>query len=121
MEHANKGIFAVAQIETVEALRDLDAILAVKSLDSIVIGPYDLSGSMGLPGKVTHPEVENAVRRIIRKAKDAGIPVGLGCGNDIPFARAAVEMGVDWLQCGSDFSYLVAEAERLFAAVRSRG
>jgi len=120
LDHANREVFAVAQIETIEALRGLDGILAVETLDSIVIGPNDLCGSMGLPGKVDHPEVMDAIQRIIAKAKAAGIPVGMGMGDNVPFARKAVEMGVDWLQCGSDFSYLVAEAERLFAAVRAR-
>ena len=121
LEDCNRGIFTIAQIETVEALRELDQILAVKTLDSLVIGPYDLSGSMGMLGKVTHPEVLDALRQILGKAKKAGIPVGMGCGNDVPFARAAVEMGVTWLQCGSDFSYMVSEADRLFAAVRAAG
>jgi 2-keto-3-deoxy-L-rhamnonate aldolase RhmA len=121
VEHSNRGVFTVAQIETVDALRDLDQILAVRTLDSLVIGPYDLSGSMGRLGQVTHPEVTDALRLIISKAKAARIPVGLGCGNDVSFARAAVQMGVNWLQCGSDFSYLVSEADRLFAAVRSPG
>jgi 2-keto-3-deoxy-L-rhamnonate aldolase RhmA len=75
---------------------------------------------MGFPGGVTHPEVVATIRQVIAKAKKAGLPVGMGMGNDAAFARNAIEMGVNWLQCGSDFSYMVAEADRLFAAVRAK-
>src|SRR5947209_8778702 len=49
---ANKQLFVCVQIENVEALDDLEAILRIPYLDCIVVGPYDLSGSMGRMGQV---------------------------------------------------------------------
>lgn len=121
LQESNRQIFVVAQIETVQAVQELDRILAIETLDSVVIGPYDLSGSMGRPGEVRHPEVIDAIREIVGKARKAGLPVGMGTGNDENYAREALNLGVQWLQCGSDYNYLVAEADRLLGAIRGEG
>jgi 2-keto-3-deoxy-L-rhamnonate aldolase RhmA len=57
IERANREIFVAVQIETAEALAALDEILAVPGLDSLVLGPWDLSGALGRLGDVEHPEV----------------------------------------------------------------
>ena len=54
---ANAGVFAAVMIETREAVEAIDDIYAIPGLDSIVLGPYDLSGSLGLLGQVEHPTV----------------------------------------------------------------
>lgn len=50
-----KDILLVAQIEHIRAVDQLDAILSHPRLDAIMVGPYDLSGSMGLTGQFDHP------------------------------------------------------------------
>ena len=57
---ANAGVFAAVMIETVEAIEAIDEIVAVPGLDSIVLGPWDLSGSVGHLGEVDHPEIGRA-------------------------------------------------------------
>ncbi len=118
LARANRDVFVVAQIETAGALADVDAIVSIGGLDSIVVGPNDLSGSMGLPGQPRHPEVLSAIRLIVQKAKAAGLPVGIGMGNDVEHACEAAKMGVQWIQCGSDFSYMNSFADRLYADIR---
>ena len=118
LERANRELFVVAQIETAGALADVDKIVAIRGLDSIVIGPNDLSGSMGLPGQPRHPDVLAAIRTIVKKAKAAGLPVGIGMGGDVGHACEAAQMGVQWIQCGSDFSYMNNYADRLYADIR---
>lgn len=66
----------IAQIEHIDAVRNLDAILKVKHLGSICIGPYDLSGSMNKFASPDDPEVGKVVDEICEKAHRAGIPVG---------------------------------------------
>lgn len=66
----------IAQIEHIEAVRNLDAILKVKHLGSICIGPYDLSGSMNKFASPDDPEVGKIVDEICEKAHLAGVPVG---------------------------------------------
>ena len=107
LKTANQDLFVSVQIENVDALRDLEAIAALPGLDSLVIGPFDLAMSMGYSGQVTHPEVVAAMGRIIATAKDRGLPVGMGGPADEGYVMRAVEAGVRWLQCGSDFEYMI--------------
>jgi 2-keto-3-deoxy-L-rhamnonate aldolase RhmA len=74
---ANERIIAVLQVERAEALRNLDDILKVQGLDALMIGPADLSFSLGIPLQTKHPNITGAIDTIIRKAKSAGIPVGV--------------------------------------------
>ncbi|OFX16381.1 MAG: hypothetical protein A2Z18_03310, partial [Armatimonadetes bacterium RBG_16_58_9] len=65
IERANANIFVSVQVETREALDCLDEILTVPGLDSIVLGPCDLSGALGRLGDVKHPEVISTIEMIV--------------------------------------------------------
>jgi 2-keto-3-deoxy-L-rhamnonate aldolase RhmA len=117
---ANKEFFVCVQIENVEALNDLEAILKVQYLDCVVIGPYDLSASMGLMGRVRHPKVVKAIATVITKARQAGLYVGMGMGTEEELAVEAAAMGANWVQCGSDFGYMMKSAGELFGNIRKR-
>lgn len=69
----------IAMIEHIEAVQNIDSILSVPNVDAYIIGPYDLSGSMGRPGELDHPEVQAAIHQIleagIRHHKAGGIHV----------------------------------------------
>jgi len=70
-------------IENEESVENIDEILAVPELGFVFIGPLDLSVSLGHPGEVDHPDVQDAVETIRSSAVDAGVPVGgLGFGMD---------------------------------------
>ncbi len=73
----NKTSIVVIQIEHKDALENLDAILAVPGIDALIIGPYDLSGSMGIPGKFDNPAFCSAVTKIINKAKQSPVALGI--------------------------------------------
>jgi len=67
----------VAMIEQVEAVDELDAILAVDGLDAIMIGPYDLSASMGMTAQFDHPDFQVIIERILTMTNKANIAAGL--------------------------------------------
>ena len=67
----------VAMIENTQALENIEKILSVDGLDAILIGPYDLSASLGLMGNFDHPEVTAAMGRILSSAKKANIAAGI--------------------------------------------
>lgn len=73
----NSGNVAIANIESVPALNNLESLLAVKGLDAVFIGPHDLSVSMGLPEEYDHPDFEKAVAYIIQSCRSNGISVGI--------------------------------------------
>lgn len=77
-------------IETEAAVANLDAILDVPELGFVFVGPLDLSVSLGHPGALDHPAVEEAVETIRSSAVEAGVPVGgLGFGPDDVREKAA--------------------------------
>src|SRR5688572_21745552 len=72
LQQANRDVFVVAQVETVELVAELDEVLKLDGLDSLVLGPQDLSGSMGRLGETTHPDVIEVMRTVASKAKAVG-------------------------------------------------
>ena len=114
-ERANQAVFVSVMIETAEALAALDDILGVPGLDSVVIGPSDLSFSLGALGDVEHPKVVTAIETIVAKTRAAGRFVGAGMGPDAQYAYIMAKRGVQWLQVGSDCGYLY----RFFDLIRS--
>jgi len=87
-------------IETEAAVENIEDILAVPELGFVFIGPFDLSVSLGHPGEIDHPEVQEAVETIRSKAVAADVPVGgLGFGMDDVAEKA--EAGYQILNLGS--------------------
>lgn len=119
LQQANSKVFLAAQIETAEALAEVESIAKLPGLDSLVLGPNDLAGSLGFAGQPQHPEVAKAMDRVTKAAKSAGKSLGAGMGNDPAFAKSLRKLGVNWIQVGSDFSYLTAMADSLLGAARS--
>lgn len=66
----------IIQIEHRDAVRNLDEILAVPGIDSVCIGPYDLSSSYGKPGEFCDPEISAAIDEIREKTLHAGLLIG---------------------------------------------
>ena len=66
----------IAQIEHIDAINNLEEILAVNGLDGTIIGPYDLSGSMGKPGQYEDPDVQEALECYEAISKKLGKPMG---------------------------------------------
>jgi 2-dehydro-3-deoxyglucarate aldolase/4-hydroxy-2-oxoheptanedioate aldolase len=98
---ANESIIVIAQIEHIDAVRNLDQILKVPGVTSIVLGPNDLAGSMGHIGNVRHPDVMHAIETVIRGAQSAKVPVGVSAG-DVQILLEWVELGVQWVSIASD-------------------
>jgi 4-hydroxy-2-oxoheptanedioate aldolase len=120
LDQANRDVFVVVQIETAQAVRAVKEILAVPTVDSLVIGPNDLSGSLGHPGEPEHADVLAAIRETITASRAARMPVGIGMGPDADHAARAAELGVNWVQCGGDASYMVRYADQLFSSIRKK-
>ncbi len=77
LENYNKGSLCLVNIESLAAVRDLDQLLAVPGLDAVIIGPHDLSISMGLPEQYEHPEYQKVVTEIIRRTRAKGLAAGI--------------------------------------------
>ncbi len=76
LKRANDEILVILQIETPQAIENLDEIGKVPGVDALFIGPMDLSTSMGHLGNPAHPEVQAAIATVEAKAKALGMPLG---------------------------------------------
>lgn len=72
-----KNATVIVQIEHIEAVKHIEAILSVDGVDGYIVGPYDLSGSMGLIGQIDHPDVEAAIKQVEVAAIKLGKPGGV--------------------------------------------
>ncbi len=71
------GPIVILQIEHKEAVENLEAILQLDGVDGFIVGPYDLSGSMGIPGHFDHPEFLRSISRIKSVAQDLKVAAGI--------------------------------------------
>ncbi|HOE96296.1 MAG TPA: aldolase/citrate lyase family protein [Candidatus Sumerlaeota bacterium] len=98
---ANRDTCVILQIEGVEGISNLDQILEVDHLDGIFIGPFDLSQSLGIPGKVTDDRVLEAIRGIVQRADARSVAVG-NFAVTLDQARAYRDIGVRFVAYGVD-------------------
>ncbi len=97
----------IPQIEHRLAAERSREILSHPSVTAYLIGPYDLSASLGVPGQLAHPEVEAAVAGVLATAKTLGVPAGYHQVEPDPVAlKARISEGYQFLPFGVDFTLL---------------
>jgi len=92
LDQRNGDKILIANIESVPAIQNLNDICSVPGLDAVLIGPHDLSCSLGIPEQYNHPRFDEAVRTIFRIARQhnvgAGIHYWLGLEQEVTWAKA---------------------------------
>jgi 2-dehydro-3-deoxyglucarate aldolase len=105
--------FLVAQIEHKDAARDIEAILSVEGLDAIMIGPYDLSASLGLTGQFDHPDFKLLLNGLVTACAEHMIPAGLHVVvPDLNQLEATVAEGYRFVAYCTDAIFLWTAAPR---------
>ncbi|HMO28813.1 HpcH/HpaI aldolase/citrate lyase family protein [Enterovirga sp.] len=107
-------ICVLVQIETQEALDNLEEIASVDGVDGVFIGPADLSASLGHLGDQAHPRVQEAIRDAAARLAKTGKPAGILTGNEEQ-ARRYIEWGYVFVAVGADLGLLARNAEALAA------
>jgi 2-keto-3-deoxy-L-rhamnonate aldolase RhmA len=102
-------------VENTDALECIEGIASVPGLDSVVLGPSDLTMSLGEGRDKRSPKVESAMRKIVSTALAHGKFVGAGMGADGNFALYLASLGVQWLQVGGEYDHMI----RHFDAIRT--
>jgi 4-hydroxy-2-oxoheptanedioate aldolase len=113
---AGDEIAVVLQIETMGAVEKAQEIASVDGVDSLFVGPADLSASMGLIGEIGHPDVQAMIERAAKAAHAAGKPIGI-IGGDPEMVKRFIGYGYDWVAIGSDMSALMSKAQEWVAAM----
>jgi len=115
---ANENIVVWLQIEHADAVDNIEEIVAVDGIGGIILGPCDLSASMGMLGQTGHPDVLAAADKVIAAARKAGVPMGMAGGPNPKEAVEWIEKGAQFFALGADQSYLVYASQRAVNGVR---
>mgnify|MGYP001383564274 CR=1 FL=1 len=100
--------FLVAQIEQVNALDNLEQILQVNGLDAVIIGPYDLSASMGLTGEINNPKVREVINEISILCDKYKVPFGDHITDlDERIIKKRIKAGYKFIAYGTDGLFLL--------------
>jgi 2-keto-3-deoxy-L-rhamnonate aldolase RhmA len=109
----------IVNIESVPAIEALDDILKVPGLDAVLIGPHDLSCSLGIPEQWDHPDFLAACETIFRKARAAGIGAGIHFWGDVKQQTRFLKLGANMLIHSADISLFQKHLRLELDAIRS--
>ncbi len=119
VESANTETVVIAQVEHIDGVRAIEAILDVSGVDAVFIGPYDLSASLGKPGRIQDLDVRDAVRAVAAACARRKVPAGI-FALDIPGAIKALEEGYGLVCSGIDVGLFSQAAAAIIRGLKPR-
>jgi 2-keto-3-deoxy-L-rhamnonate aldolase RhmA len=117
VDSANEDIAVIVQAEHIDAVRNIESIVGVPGVDAVLVGPYDLSASLGKIGQVDHPEVVRAIDHVTQVCHQAGVRLGI-FGVSADAVKPYIEKGYTLIIAGVDTLMLGQAAQILFAELR---
>lgn len=121
MEWLDSHAVVIVMIEHIDAVENIDEILSVPGVDAFIIGPYDLSASMGMPGETTHPEVQKAIARVCKAGlahkKTGGLHV---VEPDLDALNRLIDSGYRFMGYALDIRILDSLCRRDLTEIRKR-
>jgi 2-keto-3-deoxy-L-rhamnonate aldolase RhmA len=116
--HFNEHVMVVLQIETRTALDRLDELLAVPHIDAVLVGPADLSVSMGIPGQFDAPAFVAAVEHVRDRCNARGIAPGMHM-RSVAMARQWLAKGLRFVSCQNDIGMFFDKVSEVVSAMRA--
>jgi 2-keto-3-deoxy-L-rhamnonate aldolase RhmA len=114
---ANQRTAVIVQAEHIDAVRNIESIVRVEGVDAVLIGPYDLSASLGRLGQVDHPDVTQAIDRVTDVCLQAGVRLGI-FGVSAGAVKPYVARGYTLIVAGVDTMLLGQAAGGLLAQLK---
>ena len=111
-ESGKENFLGIIQIETMDALDNLDEIAALEGVDVLFIGPADLSMEMGIFGQFDNPIFSDAVKKIIAAADKHGKATGILFFDPNDYKKYH-DMGIKFIGCGADATFLAEGARNM--------
>ena len=117
IKYANQETAVVLQAESSEAVDNINDIVKLKGIDAILIGPYDLSASLGKPGEIDHPVVQAAINKIIKTCQNAKLAMGF-FGVTPESVLPYKQKGFTLLTIGMDTAFLINAAQEMLSKMK---
>lgn len=119
VDTVNKHMLRFLQLEHIDAVENLDAILDVEGVDGFIVGPNDLAGSVGLMGRPLDPAMESIYDKIGQKLTKAGRPFGVSVGYDEANLKRWIDRGARILFSGHDSGFVYSGAKAVLDGLQS--
>ncbi len=119
MKSANRRILLMAQIETKEAVKNVEEIAAVSGIDVLIVGPSDLSSDLGVPGQLDAPVLLECAKKIT----DVALKNGKKCGtvsSNVKYLHACEDMGMSIFSMGSELGMILNGARENITVFRKK-
>ncbi len=117
MEEQNEDTMLIPQIEKVNAIENIEDLVSVKGVDAALIGPQDLSVSLGVPGEHRHPKIIDAIGKVVEACKKYGVASGIHTPNmeDLLYWR---DRGMTMLTYSTEAAFMQSAALQAVAEIR---
>jgi 2-keto-3-deoxy-L-rhamnonate aldolase RhmA len=116
-QQANRENLVIVQIERREAVENIDSLLSVPGVDVALVGPVDLSISLGIPLDYSHPDMENAIQRVVDACQRHNVFAGIHTRN-LQALSYWHQRGIRMLTSSSDLDMLLDSSTELARALR---
>jgi 4-hydroxy-2-oxoheptanedioate aldolase len=122
LNQANESILTIVQIETKEALENVDAIAAVPGIDVLFVGPFDLGNNIGHPilDGTMHENLVAAIQKVLQAANSAGKKAGIFCTNGQQ-AQNFADKGFHMISAATDIHVLAGGVMQALATAKKTG
>ena len=120
----NDEILTVVMIESPDGVKNADDIASVDGIDVLLIGSFDLTSELGIPGQMGHQKLIDAYQTVADACRKHGKALGMGGINGDEDARRYIGMGARFLSSGNDHSFLVSgsiERAKFFRGLAAAG
>ena len=117
IEYWNENSMVILQIETVRAFEMRDELLSVKGIDAVMVGPVDLSISLGVPGDFDNPKLIDTVEKIRDACNAHRVAPGIQM-RSLSQAKSWRARGMKFLGCSSDAGMLIEKANEIAKALK---
>ena len=116
----NKNSIFMIQVESIEAVENIESLVAFEEVDAVMIGPLDISGSLGVPGQTSHPLVIEASKKVINACKKYGKSCGTQVADsNMKSVQDLFDLGHTFAILGSDLFVLWKWAEEMKKLIKT--
>ena len=119
IQHANDSVAVILQAEHKDAAMNIEEIIDVEGIDAILVGPFDLSASVGKPGQINDPEVVELVDRITEACTRRGVTLATAVAG-VNTAREYIARGFTLVSAGADSLHLANSARAVLDGMKDK-